>query len=324
MNTHLLDTIGNTPLIKLNWDTPAPVYAKLEYLNPGGSVKDRSAKFIIEHAEQHGLLKPGGTIIDASSGNHGIAIAMIGAIKGYKVIITVSEKVSEEKLKTMKAYGAHIVMCPNTTFIEDSHSHYQTAKWLYEQIPNAFMPHQHFNQLNAQAHYSSLGPEIWEQTNGMVTHFFAAAGTGGTVTGTGRYLKEKNSNIYVMAVDSPHSYIATKGNPKPFKIEGMGLIYDSPIIDHSIINKIINVTDEDAFAILNDLAKKNGLLAGLSSGAVAYATYQYAKHLSPQECIVMILGDSGRAYLSSNVYTQDLEKDLIYYKNGKVLQQLGL
>lgn len=324
MNTHILDTIGNTPLVKMAWDTPAPVYAKLEYYNPGGSVKDRSARFIIEHAEKNGLLKPGGTIIDASSGNHGIAIAMIGAIKGYKVIITVSEKVSEEKLKAMKAYGAHIVMCPNTAFIEDQHSHYQTARWLCTQIPDSFMPHQHFNQLNADAHYASLGPELWRQTEGMVTHYFAAAGTGGTVTGAGRYLKEQNPRIKVIALDSVNSYCATKGNPKPFKIEGMGLIYDSPIIDYQVINQVITVTDEDAFNMLRTLAQRYGLLVGLSSGAVAYGAYHYAKTLTPHDCVVMVLGDSGRAYLSTNVYTQSLEKDIIYYRNGNVLEQLGV
>ncbi len=323
MNQHMLDTIGNTPLVKIPWDTPAPVYAKLEYFNPGGSVKDRPALYIIEDAEKKGILKPGSTIIDASSGNHGIAVAMIGAIKGYKVIITVPEKISEEKLKSMMAYGAQIVMCPNTTFIEESNSHYQTARWLCSQIPDSFMPHQHYNQMNADAHYRSLGPEIWRQSEGMVTHFFAGAGTGGTITGAGRYLKEQNPRIKVIALDSPNSYCATKGNPKPFKLEGMGLIYDSPIIDHTIVDQVVNVTDEDAFDMLRILAQQYGFLLGLSSGAGAYGAYQLAKKLTPHDCVVVVFGDSGRAYLSTNVYTQNLKNEIIkYHKSDNLLERL--
>ncbi len=302
---NLIDAIGNTPLVKIPFQLDSTIFAKLEYLNPGGSVKDRSAKFMIEHAEKNGLLKPGGTLIDASSGNQGIATAMIGAMKGYKVIITVSEKISDEKLKTIKAYGAHVVMCPATDFIDDPRSYHSTAKRLQEETPNSFMPNQYFNPLNAQAHYKSLGPEIWKQTNGTITHFFACAGTGGTVSGAGRYLKEKNKNIKVIAVDSNNSFRATCGNPKPYKIEGMGIDFDSPVIDYSSIDEILTVSDDNAISMLKLLAVKYGLLVGPSSGAIAHVVYEYAqKNLGKNDTTVMIFGDSGRAYLSKNFYLE--------------------
>lgn len=195
-----MEAIGNTPLVKVPFKTKAEVFAKLEYLNPGGSIKDRSARFMIEEAEKKGLLKPGGTIIESSSGNQGVACAMIGAIKRYKVIITASPAMSEEKVKTIKAYGAKVIMCPAVS-ISDPKSRHNIAKELVKKIPNSFMPNQYFNLSNPKAHYSSLGPEIWRQTKGRITHFFAAAGTGGTVSGAGKFLKEKNPKIKIMAVD---------------------------------------------------------------------------------------------------------------------------
>ncbi len=299
---NLLHAIGNTPLVRVNLNTPANMYAKLEYLNPGGSVKDRSSLFMIEHAEKTGQLKPGGTLIDASSGNQGIATAMIGAIKGYKVIITVSEKVSKEKLQTIHAYGAQTVMCPATDFIDDPRSYHAQAVALHKKTPNSFMPNQYFNPVNAQAHYTLLGPEIWDQTNGNVTHFIAAAGTGGTVSGAGKYLKEKNPDIKVIAVDSINSYRATKGNPKPYKVEGMGIDFDSPVLDYSILDDIVTVSDDDALGMLKTIARTNGFLVGPSSGAVASGAQHYAQNLGPNDVVVMIFGDSGRAYLSKNFY----------------------
>ncbi len=301
----LLDAIGNTPLVKINLDVPAQVYAKLEYLNPGGSVKDRSARYMIEQAEKNGTLKQGGTIIDASSGNQGIATAMIGAIKKYRVIITVCEKISQEKLQAIKAYGAEVVMCPATLFIEDPRSYHSMAKKLYKEMPNSFMPNQYFNPLNGQAHYTSLGPEIWQQTNGTVTHFFAGAGTGGTLCGAGKYLKEQNPDIKIIALDSANSYRATNGNPKPYKIEGMGIDFDSPVINYEIIDDIIAAHDNDAINMLKILSTQHGILAGPSSGAVAYGVQSYTKKLSKNDVVVMIFGDSGRAYLTKNFYAQD-------------------
>jgi cystathionine beta-synthase len=302
MHKHLLSTIGNTPLARLPFNTPATLYAKLEYLNPGGSIKDRSALYMVEHAEKTGLLKPGGTIIEPSSGNQGIALAMIGAAKGYKVIITTTAKFSQEKIQTIKAYGAEIVMCPSTQFIEDPNSYHSTACRLQQETPNSFMPNQYFNPLNAQAHYSLTGPEIWKQTNGTITHFFAAAGTGGTTYGTGKYLKEQNPDIKVIAIDSINSFYSTKGNPKPYKLEGVGIDFDSTAVDYSLMDEIIPVADEDAFAMLKNLARNYGFLVGLSSGAVAWGAHHYLPRLKKDDVAVVLFGDSGRAYLTKNVY----------------------
>jgi cystathionine beta-synthase len=302
MHTSLMKAIGNTPLVQVNFDTPTTIYAKLEYLNPGGSIKDRSAYYMIEQAEKNGDLKPGWTIIDASSGNHGIAIAMVGAAKDYPVIITVSEKISQEKLNTLKAYGAHIVTCPATQFIEDPQSYHSQAVQLHKKNPQSFMPNQYFNTVNTEAHYYSLGPEIWQQTNGAVTHFFAGAGTGGTISGAGRYLKEKNPAINVIAVDSVNSFRSTNGNPKPYQVEGMGIDFDSSVIDYNVIDAIITVSDDQALGILKPLAQKHGLLVGPSSGAVAWAAKEYTKNCNTNTLAVMIFGDSGRAYLTKNFY----------------------
>lgn len=302
MDHTLITAIGNTPLVATPLEPQ--LHAKLEYLNPGGSVKDRSAQFMITHAEKNGLLKPGGTLIDASSGNQGIASAMIGAAKGYKVIITVSEKVSQEKMQTLKAYGAQVVICPTTDFIDDPRSYHSVAVQLQKETPHSFMPNQYFNPLNAQAHYTSLAPEVWNQTHGAITHFFAGAGTGGTITGVGRYLKEKNPEIKVIAIDSVNSFRATGGHPKPYAIEGMGIDFESPVIDYSVIDEIITVNDENAISMLKTLAK-NGFLVGPSSGAVAYAAQQYAQQqMGANDRGVMIFGDSGRAYLSKGFYEQ--------------------
>ena len=298
----MLKAVGNTPLVKINFQTPASLYAKLEYLNPSGSMKDRSALHMIEHAEKNGILKPGGTIIDASSGNHGIAVAMIGRLKNYKVIITVSEKISKEKLQTIQAYGAEVVMCPPTKFIEDPKSYHSQAVALQKKTENSFMPNQYFNISNAEGHYESLGPEIWKQTDGKITHFFAGAGTGGTVSGAGKFLKEQNPNIKIIAIDAANSLYATKGNPKPYKVEGIGIDFESDVLNHSVVDEIIPISDEDALPMLKTLAGKHGVLAGPSSGAVAYCAQEYCKNLKADDCAVMIFGDSGRAYLTKNFY----------------------
>lgn len=311
----VLDAIGNTPLVKLNFNTDAEIYAKLEYLNPGGSVKDRSAKYMIEKAEKEGLLQPGGTIIDASSGNHGIALAMIGKIKGYRVIITVSEKISKEKYQTLIAYGAEVVMCKSTKFIEDPENYHHVAFKLSKEIPNSFMPNQYYNTNNRDAHQALLGPEIYKQTEGKITHFFAGAGTTGTVSGVGRYLKSQNQNIKVVGVDSVNSYKATNGNPKPYIIEGIGMDFDTPVTDFSVIDEIVAVSDNNTLDMLKNLARNHGLLVGPSSGAVAQAVVQYLPKLKAGDIAVIIFGDSGRAYLSKNFY-QD-EDDFIPVKKSE-------
>jgi cystathionine beta-synthase len=294
----VLHAIGNTPLVKIPYSIPGTLCAKLEYANPGGSVKDRSALFMIEEAERTGKLKPGGTIIEASSGNQGAACALIAA-----AIITVSEKISQEKLQTIKAYGAQVVMCPSVSFIEDPLSYQSQALELLKNTPNSFMPNQYFNTLNTQAHYTLLAPEVWRQTGGQVTHYFAAAGTGGTVSGVGKYLKEKNPHVKVFAVDSNTSWRSTNGNPKPYKVEGMGIDFETPVLLKSVIDDYLTVTDDQALGFLKTMASEYGLLIGPSSGAVAYAAHEYAKkYFKEGDLGVMIFGDSGRAYLTKNFY----------------------
>lgn len=303
MHENLLHTIGNTPLVRVNFDTPARIYAKLEYRNPGGSIKDRTALYMIEQAEKRGQLKPGGTIIEASSGNQGIAAAMIGAIKGYKVIITVSEKISKEKQTALKAYGAQLVLCKPTSFLNDPESYHTKALEIHKNTPNSFMINQYFNYDNLLSHYHLLGPEIWRQTNGTVTHYIAAAGSGGTVSGAGKFLKEQNPHITVVAVDAANSFRATNGNPQPYKLEGMGVDFVAPLVDESVIDLFKLVTDDQAIAMLKTLAHHHGLLVGPASGAVAYAVHEYAQKLSPDDVVVMMFGDSGRAYLSKDFYS---------------------
>lgn len=309
MYNHILDAIGNTPLVKIPFDCPGSIYAKLEYLNPGGSVKDRSALFMIEEAERTGKLKPGGTLIDASSGNQGIATAMIGAIKGYKVIITVPEKTSKEKYATMVAYGAQVIVCPTKANLQDPESYHSKAHAIYEATPNSFMPNQYFNIDNARAHYSITGPEIWRQTEGKITHFFAGAGTCGTISGVGKFLKEQNPNIKVLGVDAATSFRSTKGNPTPYKYEGLGVDFMSPVLNEAVIDEFLTVSDQDGLAELKTLAIKYGFLVGPASGAVAYVTKLYAKqHMNKGDLGVMIFGDSGRAYLTKGYYAQDCDE----------------
>lgn len=309
----LLDAIGNTPLVRVNFNGHQNVYAKLEYLNPGGSVKDRSALYMIELAEKKGLLKPGGTLVDASSGNHGISVAMIGRLKGYKVIITATTKVSAEKLATMRAYGAEVILCPPTEIIDHPDSYHGKALEILKNTPNSFMPNQYFNLDNRDAHRTHLGPEIWRQTNGKITHFFAAAGTCGTISGVGEFLKSMNPAIKVIAFDASTSYYMTKGNAKPYKVEGMGIDFANPIIlNEHVIDEILPITDEQALPMLRTMALDHGLLVGPTSGAVAYGVAQYCKNLTPQDLAVFICGDSGRAYLSKGFYghAEDTEKIL--------------
>lgn len=305
----LLETIGNTPLIRIPLQTPATILAKLEYLNPGNSLKDRSALYMIEQAEKRGELKPGGTIIDASSGNHGISVAMIGRAKGYKVIMVVSTKTSKEKLAALYAYGAEVVVCEPTSFIDDENSYHKVSQRLANSLPNACMLNQYYNTENRDAHYTLLGPEIWEQTEGTITHFFAGAGTGGTVSGVGRYLKEKNPAITICGVDALTSFRATKGHPQPYKIEGLGIDFTSEVLDYSVINYFAEISDDSAFDALRMLVKNYGLLVGPTSGAVVAACIQKLETFTKDDVVVLIFGDSGRAYLSKNFYIQPEEQE---------------
>ena len=297
MDKTLLDLIGNTPLINLNLGTTPTILAKLEYLNPGGSIKDRSALFMIEEAEKSGLLKKGGTIIEASSGNQGIALAMIGAHKGYNVIITVPDRTSNEKISTLRAYGANVYVCPDTDNLEDPEGYHAKAKRLLETTHNAFMPNQYYNPSNPKAHYLTTGPEIWNQTNGKLTHLICGMGSCGTISGTAKYLKEQNPNIKIIGIDSANSKLSSTV-PKKYKTEGIGVDVISDTLNMSVIDEIIPLEDEPAFEMTRQMAKQNGLLIGLSSGAVLHVTLKYTEKLNHDDIVVIILADSGRSYLS--------------------------
>ncbi len=291
----ILELIGNTPVAKLDIAQDLNILAKLEYLNPGGSIKDRSALFMVENGEKNNLLKPGGTIIEASSGNQGIALAMIGAVKGYKVIITVPDRTSEEKVATIRGYGAKVFVCPDTDSLDDPQGYHAKAEFLLKTIPNSFMPNQYHNKLNPMAHYKTTGPEIWKQTNGKITHFIAGAGSCGTISGVGRYLKEKNNNIKIIGVDAATSAYSSS-NPKAYEAEGIGIDTEYNL-DKKVIDEIIPINDKDIFSMTKLVAKKYGFMVGLSSGAVICATMKKLKTFKPTDVVVLIFADSGRAYL---------------------------
>lgn len=316
----ILDTIGNTPLVKLNRINPNPqvtLLVKVEFLNPGGSIKDRVVFHIINDAEKRGLLKPGGTIIENTSGNTGAAVAMIAAIRGYRAILTMPDKVSKEKQDALKAYGAEIVIAP-TSAAPDSPEHYvNIAKRLAEETPNSFRINQYDNPLNPQAHYLTTGPEIWEQSGGRVDYFIASGSTGGTISGVGHYLKEKNPNVKVIMPDPIGSiyyeYFKTGKVPVGgnccYSLEGIGEDHVTKAIDFSVIDEVIQVTDKDAFAAGRLLARKEGILAGGSSGANVWAAMELAKKLKNPATIVTVLPDGGVKYLSK-MYNDEWMKSM--------------
>ncbi|PJD98133.1 MAG: cystathionine beta-synthase [Parachlamydia sp.] len=305
----ILDAIGHTPLVqlkKMNIPSQITLLAKVEFLNPGGSIKDRIVKYIIDDAEQQGLLKPGGTIIENTSGNTGAAAAMIGAIRGYRVILTMPDKVSREKQNALKAYGAEIIVTP-TSAAPDSPEHYvNRAKQLAQKTPNSFRINQYDNLKNPEAHYRTTGPEIWTQAQGQVDYFVASASTGGTITGVGRFLKERNPNVKVIMPDPMGSIyypyfktgqIPTDGNCN-YLLEGIGEDHLAHALDFAIVDDVVQVTDADAFQMARQLANTEGLLAGGSSGANVWAAVKLAQALTKPATIVTILPDSGVKYLS--------------------------
>ncbi len=310
MNSYkLLNTVGNTPLVKLQNINPYPhieIYVKLEFFNPSGSIKDRIVKHIIENAEVNGLLKPGGTIVENTSGNTGAAVAMIAAIKGYKAILTMPDKVSKEKQDALKAFGAEIVVTP-TSAPPDSPEHYvNTAKRIAEEIPNSFRVNQYNNLKNSEAHYLSTGPEIWRQTDEKVTHFVAAGSTGGTISGVGKYLKEKNPDIQIIMPDPIGSiyfdYFKTgkikKDGNCNYQVEGVGEDHLAHSMNFSIIDDMYQFNDNDAFTMARRLAREEGIFGGGTGGANVWGALKLAKNLKNPAVIVTVIPDSGVKYLS--------------------------
>ncbi len=313
----IIETVGNTPLVKLhsfNQGQRGTLLAKVEYFNPGQSVKDRIALKMIEDAERSGALKPGGTIIEGTSGNTGMGLALIAAVRGYQCIFTTTDKQSMEKVNLLRALGCEVKICPTNVEPDDPRSYYSVAKRLHEEIPDSWYPNQYDNPSNQQAHYEMMGPEIWEQTQGKITHFVAGIGTGGTITGTARYLKEKNPDIKIIGIDSVgsiyKSYFDTGEFDKrliaPYLTEGIGEDIIPENVDFKLVDDVVQCPDREAFQTTRKLARKEGLFVGGSCGAAVWGAMQHIeKHpLGDSDVVVIVLPDSGTRYMSK-VYNDE-------------------
>ena len=306
---NILDLIGNTPLVQLK-SLPEPdgaqVYAKLEYFNPGASIKDRIAKAIVEQAEEEGTLQPGGTIIEATSGNTGVGLALVAAVKGYKAIFVMPDKVSTEKIKLLKAFGAEVIITP-TAVSPDSPDYYvNTARRVVKETPNALFSDQFFNQVNPQIHYQTTGPEIWEQTDGNLTALVAGIGTGGTISGTGEYLKAQNPEVQIIGADPygsvlrvyHESGVMTEGSP--YLVEGIGEDMIPGTLHLKFVDTIMNVTDQQSFHMSRKLAREEGIFGGGSTGTIGHVALQVAAEMTSDDLVVFIVPDTGERYLSKH------------------------
>ncbi len=316
---NILQTIGQTPMVRLNRiakDVPATILAKLEFFNPGGSVKDRIGIALIEAAEREGLIRPGYTIVEPTSGNTGVGIALAAVVKGYKLIFTLPDKVSTEKINLLKAFGAKVVITP-TDVPPDHPDHYiKVAERIVRENPEAFMPNQYFNLANPEIHYKTTGPEIWRQTKGKIDVFVAGIGTGGTITGVGRYLKEQNPKIKIVGVDPEgslyhHQFYGSPGEIHSYKVEGIGEDFIPATYDPTVVDEIIVVNDRDAFLTARKLVREEGIFAGGSSGAAVFGALQVAKRLHKGATVVTLLPDTGRNYLTK-LYSDEWMKNQGY------------
>jgi cystathionine beta-synthase len=317
---NILEAIGRTPLVRLNrinQGLKPQIYVKADYTNPGGSVKDRIGLTMIDDAEKRGLLKPGGTIIEGTSGNTGMGLALVAAVRGYKMVFTITDKQSKEKVDLLKALGAEVIVCPTAVEPDDPRSYYSVAKKLAREIPNSFYPNQYDNAMNPEAHYLSTGPEIWEDSQGKITHFVCGMGTGGTVSGVGKYLKEKNPAVKIIGVDPFGSlyYDFFKSGetikPKTYVVEGIGEDFFPTTMNLKILDDVIQVHDEECFVFARRLVKLEGLFTGGSGGGCISAALRIAKDLGPETFIVAFLPDTGMRYLSK-VYNDEWMRERGY------------
>jgi cystathionine beta-synthase len=296
-----LDAMGNTPLVRLRSvarGVKPTILAKLEMLNPGSSVKDRIGLRMIEAAEREGLLKPGGTIVEPTSGNTGHGLAIAAAVRGYRCIFVMPDKMSQEKISLLRAYGAEVVICPTAVAPESPESYYRVADRLAAEIPGAFQPNQYHNPVNPQTHYDTTGPEIWEQTEGRLTAFVCGVGTGGTISGAGRYLKEQDPDVLVVGAD-PEGSIYSGDTPRPYLVEGIGEDFMPSTFDPSVVDRYVRVSDRDSFLTARAITRQEGILVGGSSGTAVFAALAIARELDdPEATIVVLLPDSGRQYMS--------------------------
>ena len=296
----VLDLVGRTPLSRLRRAVPdarCELVAKLEMLNPGGSVKDRIAMTMIDAAERDGLLEPGGTIIEPTSGNTGVGLAMVAAQRGYRCIFVMTDKVSAEKVQLLRAYGSEVVVCPVAVAPDDPDSYYSTAERLMGETPGAYQPNQYFNQANPLAHEQTTGPELWHQTGGRITHFVAGAGTGGTLSGVGRYLKAQNPSVQVIAAD-PEGSVFSGGSGRPYLVEGIGEDFWPETYHPDVVDRVIPVSDQASFDMARLVSHREGLLIGGSGGTAVCAAAEVARDCGPDDVVVVLLPDSGRGYLS--------------------------
>jgi cystathionine beta-synthase len=302
----ILDIVGNTPLVRLNnvsGGLKPSILAKLENLNPGGSIKDRIGIAMVEEAERRGLLRRGATIIEPTSGNTGVGLAMVAAVRGYKMIFVMPDKMSEEKRSILRAYGAKVVVTPSDVSPESAEHYTKVAERLAKETPHSYMPNQYQNQANPEAHYRTTGPEIWRQTDGKIDVFVCGMGTGGTITGTGRFLKEKKKNLKVVGADPEGSIFFPRfhghhEHPHQYKVEGIGEDFMPGTLDMSIVDDVIQVADTDAFKMARRLAREEGIMVGGSGGTAVQAALQVARGLDEHKMIVTLLPDTGRNYLS--------------------------